>query len=208
MCCLFHRGWPWGFWAGRGVWRTGELLPREPLASPSSYAENCLGNSYKNEGELKKLNSLDFASRLQHLGQWTLPSSMPAVGTELCREMLQKALFRSLWITASKKCCSPVCTACFVELSHVPRTSMTQESKTIIILEKNMSYSTEWWKNDCWEATAMSFQDFSLRFSQSFCLTLAKLSSFAFQLQRRIENPRGNLQIKSINEYERFLLCK
>jgi len=48
---------------------TGELLPREPLASSSSYAENCLGYSYKKEEELKKLNSLDFSSRLQQLGR-------------------------------------------------------------------------------------------------------------------------------------------
>lgn len=107
MCCLFHRGQPWDFGAGLSLWHTGDLLPREPLASSSSYVENCLGNSHKKEEELKKLNSLDFASGLQQLGQWMLPSSMAAVGTELCWEELQQALSQSLWITASGNCCSP-----------------------------------------------------------------------------------------------------
>lgn len=83
-----------------------DLLPRELLATSSSHAEKCLGNSYKKE-ELKKLNSLDFASGLQQLGQWMQPSLMAAVGTELCWEELQQALSRSLSITASENCCSP-----------------------------------------------------------------------------------------------------
>lgn len=41
-----------------------DLLPREPLATSLSYAENCLGYNYKKEEELEKLNSLDFASEL------------------------------------------------------------------------------------------------------------------------------------------------
>lgn len=136
MCSLFHVGWPWGLWAGLGLTYRRELLPREPLASSSSYAENCLGNSYKKEKELKKLNSLDFASRVPELGQWMLPSSRPAGGTELCQEEPQQAVLSTSWITASEKSCSPMCAACFVELSHAPCTSMTQESKAIIILEK------------------------------------------------------------------------
>lgn len=113
MCCLFHRGQPWDFGAGLSLWHTGDLLPREPLASSSSYVENCLGNSYKKEEELKKLNSLDFASGLQQLGQWMLPSSMAAVGTECagrsCSRLSLRAFELQLLETAVPHACCMFC---------------------------------------------------------------------------------------------------
>lgn len=110
MCCLFQRGQTWGSGGGLSFWHTGDVLPRELLATSSSYVENCLGNSYKKEEELKKLNSPDFASGLQQLGQWMQPSSwlqlaQSCAGRSCSRLSLGASELQLLKIAAPHVCC-------------------------------------------------------------------------------------------------------